>query len=270
VAEDRLWGWIPNISGSSYDEVHTQSQLDKAGDCRFRYYSSESMIEISDPHGRIKVTFQDPGGLCTLVTETELEGYHEGVWIRGLWKELRGILDSCSSYNCNCSAMIKPVMAGSHNAHEMIAKRFIDTMEHMSDNFTYMTKDFKGFSALSPDEKIDLLRTATERVNVMSSEAAINHAYGVRFIEIYAHRFDDDRRVAELKSVMHARLEKVNALCDKRKNDSDLEFQKESIRKQTESSDSDRKLIKGAAVGVAVTAVGVVVSVILSAIALLG
>jgi hypothetical protein len=209
------WGWIPNISGetSSLDSIKeikdniNRTNDKKEGPFQFLYADSGKIIASSD--WTVEIEFHGESGLCKLDIEHSYAEYDLEYDIRErVWSEFRRMLDSNSGTKADCSAMDRLVIANKDNVKSMITKKFIDTMESISDRGIDLIEKFENPNFFGWEE---LYTWALDLECITES----NHIYFMRFLDMHDEKrshIEKNDDTAAAKKIMNARYRKATAI----------------------------------------------------------
>ena len=220
MTSDSWLGWLPNISGNAYDPEYVKKRINDSGS----YFESADgkVVKASVSAGTVEIVICDPNGMCLINVETEIDKTaFERIWLSGIWKEFREIMDSCSKELCDCSAMDRPIRTDASDAEQKMADAFIDTMEEISDSLTYVKDERTGSMKL----QIEILTDQMQRLIELYNRAKINHLYGTRFMEMHSAVFGEEKR-ASLEKLMDARCRKAEIIYEGKMRRLQVRFEK--------------------------------------------
>ena len=230
-----MWGWIPNLSGDVCNPDDVQEQIAKFdNDREYRYTcdtagrnitaSSRKDREITS-NDKIEIAIHNNAGICSLkITETDIEPENiidRKKLIGSVWEDFRSMLDSCSDEPCLCTAMSLPIESDASDVEMNIAKRFIDTMEAITDTGSYIEIGKR----ITPKGYRNAMSAAMHMCNISKT----NELYFRRFLDICIGKLKNEKikeNEIELRKLMDARFGKAEIVYE------DIMRRSESVSKK--------------------------------------
>lgn len=195
--------WIPNISGMVSEPGRLAARLDGlvCSDASSPHYAVGCVgriVSVSvDSRARLDFEFSDDRGICHVYdrSETVLAPSEREVCCRSVWEIIRSRMDGTSEY-CRCSAMMSPVPIDGSHAPDAIAKRFIASLESITDFDAFVDRRDRNRAAV-----YQLAEDAASRSNIL---------YFDRFVDMF--RGDMEGDIDDYRSQIRCRTDKYDLI----------------------------------------------------------
>lgn len=196
--------WIPNISGTVSEPCRLAARLDgmerfpaASAPCHLVHCAGRTVSVSADDGVRLDFEFSDDRGICLVYdrSETDLSASDREIRCRSSWEIIRSCMDGTSEY-CRCPAMRRPVPIDGSCATDAIAKRFISSLESVSDLGAYIDSGDGAEAASS-----QLAEDAASRSNIL---------YFDRFVDMFHEDIEGD--IADYRSQIRCRTDKYDLI----------------------------------------------------------